>query len=475
MTFYKLLEIYSEKWNKKEAFVSDDIKEKAGISANEFCHQVLQATAYFQKCIGKNKRVAILGENSYSYLVLLFGLFCSGNIAIPLNPAYSDESLWNILKRADAEIILGEEEYRETFREKTNKFAFLSIREIFEKAISEALAERKEPEAVQDEDVMLLLLSSGTGGNSKLVQISQENLTVFPMQVLTEPLTTQKKVISALPFYHISGIIPLLEDMMRGNVILISSAKHLVSDICQNEAEKLIVVPAMMKRILKLSENSEKIQKALENISEVLCLGAPIEKTLALDLLERGIVPHAYYGMTETTGTVSYGGSYKIGASGKTAPFNEVKIKNGEILVRGRNVTKGYYGQPEQTKELLSGGWLHTGDLGRIDEEGYLYVKGRCKNIIVLSNGENVSCEELETLLLECSLIEECLVFYEGECIKAKVYCGNAGEEVKPRIYKHLRSINKQLPLFKKIKEIIFCPQPLKKNAMGKLVREENS
>ena len=229
----------------------------------------------------------------------------------------------------------------------------------------------------------------------------------------------------------------------------------------------------MMKRILERAEKNAKVAEILESVREVLCLGAAMSPVLIQALHDRDILPRTYYGLTETTGTVTYRGPYRDGACCTVADFCEIKIEDEEICVRGKNVMKGYYKNPEATAEAIRDGWFHTGDLGRIDADGYLYVTGRRKNIIVLSNGENVSPEVLEDKLYACPLIDECIVFGDGEEIAANIFSvAAAAEESKAEeIRAFIKELNRTLPRAEQIRKVNLSAEELPKNSTGKLLR----
>ena len=483
MTIPGLLKEFAEKYKGCNAFGFIEAGEEKLITADVFWAHVQAAANYYGDRFSGKQRIGIVGENSYPYLVQMFGIICSGNVAVPLNHTYSGDGLCSFLEKVQVSAVLCDEEYMEDLAEMREQLPLFSVGSVFAEMMA-CGAEAQEVHRQADDDVILMLLSSGTSGVSKIVQITNDNLSAFPESVLAEVAASGSGSLHAgkvqpcntlliLPFYHISGIIPLLEDMMRGNLTYISSAKYLTRDIQNYHIHKLILVPAMMKRILKQCEKAESYRKACANITEALCLGAPMDDDLINGMEALSITPRTYYGMTETTGTVSGGGAYKRGACGKVADFCEVRIEEGEILVRGRNVTKGYLGDDAETAKVLRNGWLNTGDLGEVDAEGYLFIRGRKKNVIILSNGENVCPEELEELLYQCGAVEECRVYGEEDTITAQIYYGAALDEaVEKGIREHVRSKNRTLPPSHKIKDVLFSYNPLEKNSMGKIIRK---
>ena len=300
--------------------------------------------------------------------------------------------------------------------------------------------------------------------------IRTKSLNSFAPRVRVENFATMKIV---LPLFHIGGVIPIVGELARGNSLLISNARQFLQDLGTRKFEKLIVAPAMMKRILERAEKNAKVAQTLQTVREVLCLGAAMSPVLIQALHDRDILPRTYYGLTETTGTVTYRGPYRDGACCTVADFCKIKIEDEEICVRGKNVMKGYYKNPEATAEAIRDGWFHTGDLGRIDEDGYLYVTGRRKNIIVLSNGENVSPEVLEDKLYACPLIDECVVCADGEEIAANIFSvAAAADETKAEeIRAFVKQLNRTLPRVEQIQKLNLSAEELPKNSTGKLLR----
>lgn len=470
MIFSEVLEEYVDRCNENTTICYTKNGNKHIVSAREFYEHIMNAKYYFSN-IGLGNRIGLVGENSYEYLVLMFGIMCSGNVAVPINNTYSDEMICMFFEKTHLSKVICDEEYLDGLNDCGVKIPINDMEEVYKSATSADVPLKNTKYITKDEDVILMLLSSGTSGVSKVVQITNDNLSTFPKRVMEWDKKEQKNSLLLLPFYHISGIIPLLEEMICGNVTYISGAKYIIRDINENRINKVMLVPAMLKKILKQCEKSADFACACGSIKEALCLGAALDESLVSQMSQYGITPKTYYGMTETTGTVSGEGAYKPGACGKVSPFCQVKIQEGEILVKGPNIMCGYFNDEEETKKVLEDGWIHTGDLGEIDEEGYLFIRGRKKNIIILSNGENVCPEELEDKLYKCPLVEECKVYGE-ENISAQIYCGTGFDEnVEKQIRDYIRKINKMLPPSHKIKDVHFVTTPLERNSMGKILR----
>ena len=192
------------------------------------------------------------------------------------------------------------------------------------------------------------------------------------------------------------------------------------------------------------------------------------------ELAANGFVVNQCYGMTETFGDGILNFTQTadhMSAVGKPDDHCEYKLdETGEICIRGNSVMLGYYKDPKATAEVIDkDGWFHTGDLGRIDEDGYYYITGRKKNLIILANGENVSPEELEHKLAACPAVQECIVKEKSQKICAVVYCA---EEQQAEVKDFITECNRTLPLYKRISALEFTAEPLPRNALGKLLRK---
>ena len=441
------------------------------VYCEEFHQDLRRAVAFWNEIAGNGRiKIGIVAENSYTYLIQIYGIILSGNIAIPMNQNMSHDDLCGFLEELKVDALAADEDWVDELKEfaASKKMQITNIEDAFSNSSESAIVERP----VKEDDMSLILLSSGTSGRSKAVKISQKNLTASSRRFFFENKECPQNVLQVLPLYHIGGILLTLEELVRGNSLLISNAKYYMMQVERFEIRKLILVPAMAQNLFNKAADKEGIKEGLRTAKEMLCVGAALQADTVAKMREYDIEPVVYYGLTETTGTVSCDGPYRDGACGRIASYNEVKIENDEILIRGENITSGYLNNDEATKELLKDGWLHTGDLGRIDEDGYLYLIGRSKNIIILSNGENVSPEELEERLYECKDIAETIVFGKEDTICAKIYCGEEqSEEKEQSVRDFVRSLNKTLPTTKKIKELIFTKEELPKTGVGKIKR----
>ena len=491
MNFVGVLEEIVACYREKEAFICRDAAsgELSSVSFEGFWSSVSRAATYWtekRKALPQDEpfRVGIAADNSYPYFVEYLGVIAAGGVFVPLNQSFGAERVLEFAAEIGIPYMLAgaaqlaDSEYAAELTAAYPPGRLLPLDEVF--AASEQCEPLTNLYKGEPDDTILMLLSSGTSGRSKIVEITNENLSAYPNEVFEQLRPAREsgefhhyENLIVLPLFHIGGVIPIVGELARGNSLFISNARQFLQDLSARQFGKLIVAPAMMKRILERAEKNEKVAKTLDSVQEALCLGAAMSPVLIQALHARNIMPRTYYGLTETTGTVTYRGPYRDGACCTVADFCEIKIEDEEICVRGKNVMKGYYKNPAATEEAIRDGWFHTGDLGRIDEDGYLFVTGRRKNIIVLSNGENVSPEVLEDKLYACPLIDECIVFGDGEEIAANIFSvAAATEESKAEeVRAFIKDLNRTLPRAEQIRKVNLSAEELSKNSTGKLLR----
>ena len=196
-----------------------------------------------------------------------------------------------------------------------------------------------------------------------------------------------------------------------------------------------------------------------------------MNKELLRYMMQLGIVLETGYGMTETAGagTGCEWDENNITTIGKPYGKTQMRVCNGELQIKSPSLMKGCYKDPEETARVIEDGWIHTGDMGYCDDDGYYYITGRKKNVIILSNGENVNPEEIEAAWGTCKAIEECLVYSNGRGICADVYTKD------PEVAStYIKSYNESMPMYRQVYKVNYTNQPLPKTASGKIIRKEN-
>lgn len=443
----------------------------SSFSGGELTRTIRRSAAFWKDYFcSEGHHVGILADNSAWWFIQALGIIASGNVVVAMNPNLSNEDIEDYVRRSDTEVLLCGEGVEEEWKAPGGDEALKDRIPVL--SVTQAIGEWEVVSVKRaPEETVLLLPSSGTSGRSKIVELSDKNMSVRGYAV--GGYGFQKEVLTPLPLYHVGGFTAVYRKLVQGYRVTVTGAAAMWRDIGRKTDLAVIMVPQMLQYLLQhpkllTDENGGR------RVSEVYCAGSMVLPGIWEAVQRRRISLYVPYGMTETAGAVSgeYGGS-REGASGSVYPFNEVRTENGEILVRGDNVMKGYYKNPADTEEILRDGWLHTGDMGEVID-GYIYVLGRMKNIIILSNGENINPEELESRLYRCPWITECRVYGKEDMLCAEIFTKGeeddfAGRERKIRRW--INQMNRELPMTHRIQKLDIKKTELRKTEMGKIKR----
>ena len=341
------------------------------------------------------------------------------------------------------------------------------------------------------DDIATIIYTSGTTGKSKGVMLTQANMAnnVVSVPYTTDPGTV---LLSVLPVHHaFCMVMDWLKGFSLGSVLCINdSFIHMVRNMSIFKPDVMLMVPMMIEILYKrlaAADPSIPPQVLAEkvfggNLKIIFTGGAHLDPFYIEKLEAYGVSVLEGYGMSECSPVISNNmpENHKAGSIGKPLPNAEVRIsEDGEILVRGSSVMKCYYKMPEETAETLKDGWLHTGDKGYLDEDGFLFINGRVKNLIILSNGENVSPEEIENKIALNPLVREVIVTGESNGLTARIYPdqdviqvkGLSADMVKAALQEVLDSYNKNQPTYRQLTGLVVRQNPFIRNATGKIVR----
>ena len=348
---------------------------------------------------------------------------------------------------------------------------------------------------IDSEKMSSILFTSGTTGRSKGVMLSQQSLmdnaTCMDMG---EPVGTVS--LSVLPIHHAYCFTcDILACLCAGATICFNdSIMRLVKNLNIFNPHIILLVPMIIQTISyqlsELSAQHPEVPKAMlakkvfgTSLHTIYSGGAYLNPALIDEFAQYGIELIQGYGMTEFSPRIAANvrGYVKKESVGVVIPGAEVKIEDGEILVKGKSRMIGYYKDEEETSKALSGEWLRTGDLGYIDEDNYLFITGRKKNLIILANGEKVSPEELENKYNGWLLAKELMVYSEDGKIIAEMFPNEDFVKLKgitnvEEVFaKKTDEINAELPLYKRIVKTIVRSSEFDKTASGKIKRKHNS
>ena len=496
----------------------------------------------------KNKRIAIISPNRYEWVVSYLGILNGTGIAIPLDKGLPENEIESSLIRSKADAIIFDSKYSETMKRirdngHTNIKEYICMDNIedlsftpFSYAIKRGntLIEEENREfldaEINAEEMSIILFTSGTTSMSKAVMLSHKNLVSNIYGMLTCQKFYETDVnLAFLPFHHTFGSTGILLFLSQGATnVFCDGLKYIQENLKEYKVSVFVCVPLLLEKMyskimkevekqgkakmMKLATGATKLlskvgidvrRKVFKdvinqlggNLRFIVSGASAIDKKVAEGFNNLGIPTVQGYGLTETSPVASAETikSIKYGSVGKSLPNVEMKIDNpnengiGEVLVKGPNVMLGYYDNEKATNEVLKDGWFHTGDLGYIDKDGYLFLTGRKKNVIVLKNGKNIYPEELEQLIGNLAFVEECMVFgmpkdddlivsakivYNKEYID-EVYPNIEKEKLENMIWNSIKEINKNLSTYKHIKHIIVTDEPMIKTSTAKIKRFE--
>ena len=482
MTVYDMVAAMQEKFASRPAFrwvddATTTVKEK---TYGEFVADIRKMTGYLQGTVAdlKGQRIAILSRTNYEYGVVTFGTMMAGAVIVTLNQKKTWPELEYELGLSEPALIFTDgidygyaEELKAAYGHK------LRPMNAYEGSAPAAFENRIDPD-----ELRMLLFTSGTTGRSKGVMLSEKNyFTAIKMyidgqkvmpEVAPKDMDQPFSHFTLVPMFHLSGFICYFAYGIQGWTLnLCADPRDMRRDMSMMHSDAMSTPPVLVEMIY--NEIRRGNQEKLNGLWNLSCSSAILDPQILRYLVEHGIYINQCYSMTELAGygllNVVQEGEH-LRALGKPDGFCEVKLdETGEICVRGGAVMMGYYKDPEATAEAIDkDGWLHSGDLARVDEEGFYYITGRKKNLIILDSGENVSPEELEKLLGKCADIKECIVKEMGKKIGAVICCEPEKEQA---VRTFVTELNRTLPLYKRISAVECTAEPLPRNALGKLLR----
>lgn len=445
------------------------------------------------------KHVAIIGSTSYPWIISYFGVVNSGGVIVPIDDKLPVNEVCNLIERSDAEVLIYDNnrlDVAEVVKSKCPKIKFIvSMSEKsnsdFALSLNELMQENKGDFYIDidNEKLCTILFTSGTTGKSKGVMLNHRNLTdnVTSVDMKLKPGTVSMTV---LPINHVFCFtMDILKGIYCGLCICINDSMIRVSkNLKLFKPEIMCLVPMVIEGLYnKLIDGSVILPKKLVakaalggNLKKIFSGGAYLNPKFIDGFKEFGIDIIQGYGMTECSPVISTNlpGKIKKESVGQLISNCEAKIIDEEIYVKGSSVMMGYYKMPKETEETLIDGYLKTGDLGYIDDDNYIYITGRRKNLTILANGENVSPEEIENELTINRMVKEIIVSEESNRIKAEIFPNydylskkkikNVEEEIKSIIDRY----NAETPIYKRITTLKIRETEFDKTTSKKIKRE---
>ena len=483
-TVYDMIVAMQEKYAERPAFrwVDDATKTVQEKTYGQFVEDIRKMTSYLQANVAdvKGQRIVILSRTNYEYGVVTFGTVMAGAVIVTLNQKKTWPELEYELGLSEPALIFTDgidygyaDELKAAYGDK------LRPMNAYEGSAPAELANRIDPNAL-----MMLMFTSGTTGRSKGVMLSERNMCAslhtyseVAENWITNRLPAGQKLplshMTLLPLFHMACFVCVMSYPPAGWTLnLCGDIRDFYRDLGLMHSDVMASAPMLVETIYNDMKRGR--VSRLNGLWDLCCSSAALDPKMLLELAQNGFVVNQCYGMTETfgDGILNFTQVEKhMSAVGKPDDHVQYKLdETGEICIKGDCVMLGYYKDPEATAEVIDAdGWFHTGDLARMDEEGFYYITGRKKNLIILASGENVSPEELEKKLALCPAITECIVKEKSQKICAVIYCP---EDKQEEVRAFVIEVNRSLPLYKRISAVEFTVEPLPRNALGKLLRK---
>ena len=498
----------------------------------------------------KNKRIAVLGRNRYEWALGHLTNLLGGIVSVPLDKDLQIDELESSLIRSKADAIFFDEKYIEKIEEiksrnNTNLKEYICMSKLAGyddihtlKEEGQKLLEEGNKEYISakiDENAMnILLFTSGTTSKSKAVMLSQKNIAsnVYAMQRVEDIRSTDSNL-AFLPMHHIFGSTCLIVMLACGaRTSFPDGLRYVAQNLKEYEVSVFVGVPLLVEAIYnkvvkeidkqgktKLIKNAIRVsnfllkfhidirRKLFKQLIDqlggkmrfVISGGAPLDPKIQKGFIDLGIDMVQGYGLTETSPVIAAENMYKSRTGSIGVPMENVTVEIvnkddngiGELRAKGPNVMLGYYENDEETNKALKDGWFYTGDLGYIDKDGFIFITGRQKNMIVLKNGKKIFPEEIETLVNRIDLVEECMVFgmpdevdkndvklsvkvvYNKDEVNQK-YGDISFDEIRDIIWDRIKNeVNTTVPRYKHIMNMILTDKELIKTTTKKVKRNE--
>lgn len=499
----------------------------------------------------KDKKIALIGENRYEWEISYLSVVAGTGIIVPLDKALTEHELERLIRRSEVEAIFYTKKYEECLKKivkkpdnKLKHLISMDLENGTEGIFSQKELIKKGGKLIENGDrsfidakinpeaMNIMLFTSGTTSESKAVALNHRNIVSNLMDIASVlDISCEDRMLSFLPIHHVFECTVgfMLSLYMGMCTSFCDGVRHIVENMNEYKTTVLVCVPAVyeniyrnimkklekqgkmddIKKNLELTKNSsmEEKRRVFKDIHAILGgkVRLMISGAAALSAeVEQGYRDFGFnliqgYGLTETSPVVciTTSSKHKLGSIGPALPHVEIKIDSpneegvGELVVKGPNVMMGYYLNEKATNEVLTkDGWFYTGDLCRIDEEGYVFISGRKKSVIVLKNGKNIFPEEMENLVNKIEGVKESFIYgnsadddqkiskifvevvYDREIMK-DAYNAKTEKEIYMAIKEHIKLVNKDMPLYKSIRGLVITDVPIARTTTGKIKRYE--
>ena len=499
----------------------------------------------------KDKRIAVIGENRYEWELAYLSVVCGTGTIVPLDKSLPPNELEELIERSEIEAIFYSKKYEDIIEKikynDKNKLKHLismdsdihlegiySQKELIEKGKELVQAGNREfiDSKINPEEMSIMLFTSGTTSKSKVVALSHKNLVTNIMDLASVlDIDSDDRMLSFLPLHHVyeCTVGMLLSLYVGAERSFCDGIRHIVENLNEYKITSAAFVPAIyesmyknVKRTLEKEGRLWQIEKMMEeykdksieekkeafqeihnmfggNIKTFISGAAALDKGVIETFRNWGINLYQAYGLTETSPVIGIETkeNSRVGSIGKALPHVKAKIEDaneegiGELVVKGPSIMLGYYNDDEATKEVMTDGWFYTGDLAKIDEDGYIFICGRKKSVIVLKNGKNIFPEEMENLVNKIEGVKESFIFGKQQSddrenikihvkiiydkdIMREAYKAETYDDIYRVLSDKIKEVNRMMPKYKAIRGIIISEQPLIKTTTNKIKRQAN-
>ncbi len=479
---------------KKEGFISNDERLTFGEinrRANAVAHFLLD------KGFKPRDKIAIVCKNNEDFIAIFFGAAKIGIISVVVNCRLQAKEMIDIFNHSQVKAVVYDENLKsviERTRAETSISYYLSNRDNKGEYLISHIAHfypQYEPEyATFDDDPILMVYTSGTTGKPKGAMLSHANLKASAIGLSsTISLGETDRFLLVVPMFHIAGFVPLITTIHIGATSILMEDFEPIAAWRLIERERITNMMSVPEMLASLIRTFDIMKPNLSTLRAITCGAASVPQQIILVFKQFGIPVQQVYGLTEYTGSLTIWRSefdeQKYGSKGKNVMYSEMKIvsletgeelppyENGEVVCRGPQTFIGYYANEEETSRILKDGWYYTGDIGHVDEEGFLYLVDRLKDIIV-SNGEKIYSAEIEAVLMKHPSVARAAVIgvpdaYFGEVphayIELKKQAAATAEEL-------MEFCRQELAAYKVVRKVVFMEQ-LPINTVGKLLKDE--
>lgn len=512
--YRELIENSVKQYGDKTAFLSKQNGYDQKITYYQFKQDIDSMILILKKYKLVEQKIGLISENRYEWCVMYLAIVLSNNIVVPFDKLLTKQELSNLMTTSNISAIFFSEKQEKTILEITTSQEteikyFIDFDQtkhsqiVFNyqdwlnkgKQLLNYHQEDAQKQKIDPSKTSILLYTSGTTGNPKGVMLSQSNIctNLIGIQKIVK-IHFKDRFLSILPLHHTyEATLGFLLPISKGACIYFSKGyRNFYQELKEYKPSVIMAVPLIYEKILRKIEqerNNKKKrqiigQKILECPLRMLYSGAALlDKDMIKKFQTYGLNLYQVYGLTENSPVISIEGKNhrKIGSVGKVLSNIDYKILSpnekgiGEIAIKGPSVMKGYEGNKKETNQVLNQGWLLTGDLGYIDQKGYVYIIGRKKNVIIAPNGENVYPEEIESFINQIPYIKESIVYEDKHQICAKIILEKQyrnQEKIRQKVKEEIQNLNQNLQKYKRIKNIIISKEELKRTSTNKIKRK---